>query len=105
MWNGMLRANKEPRGDHPTQKPIGVMRWAIGLLPREADSILDPFAGSGTTGVAAVSLGKRFVGIEREPRYFDAMCRRISAAIDEPDLFIETPPEAVQADLGLEAAE
>jgi site-specific DNA-methyltransferase (adenine-specific)/modification methylase len=105
QWHGMIRANKEPRGDHPTQKPVGVMRWAIGLLPDDAETILDPFAGSGTTGVAAVQAGKQFVGIEREPRYFDAMCRRISETSAEPDMFIGATAEPVQADLGLEAAE
>lgn len=104
MWNGMLRANKEPRGDHPTQKPLEVMRWAIGLLPDGCETILDPFAGSGTTGVAAVMLGKQFVGIERVPQYFDAMCRRIDAAIGQPDMLIAAPAEPVQAHLGLEAA-
>ena len=54
MWNGMLRANKEQRGDHPTQKPVGVMRWAISQVPHPADTILDHFMGSGTTGVACI---------------------------------------------------
>ncbi len=80
MWNGMLREQGAQRGDHPTQKPLEVMRWCIGHLPEPNDTILDPFAGSGTTGVAAVQMGKAFIGIEREPRYFDAMCRRIAEA-------------------------
>lgn len=79
MWNGMLRANNEPRGDHPTQKPVGVMEWAINHVPA-AQSILDPFMGSGTTGVAAMRLGRSFIGIEREPRYFEIACRRIEDA-------------------------
>ena len=79
MWNGMLRQNNEPRGDHPTQKPVGVMEWAIGHVPT-AQTILDPFMGSGTTGVAAMRLGRSFTGIEREPRYFDIACRRIEDA-------------------------
>jgi DNA modification methylase len=65
MWHGMLRANGEQRGDHPTQKPVGVMKWAIGHVPAPADTILDPFMGSGTTGVAAVQMGRQFIGIER----------------------------------------
>lgn len=97
MWNGMLRANGEARGDHPTQKPIGVMKWAIGHLPDDVATILDPFAGSGTTGVACVQLGKRFIGIEREPQYFDAMCRRIEEAYRQPRLFEEPRPKPVQA--------
>lgn len=68
MWNGMLRAHGEHRGDHPTQKPIGVMKWCIGHLPDSATTILDPFMGSGTTGVAAVQMGRDFIGIEREPK-------------------------------------
>lgn len=78
MWNGMLRANDEPRGEHPTQKPLQVMEWAIKQIPEGCTTILDPFMGSGTTGVAAVSMGFRFVGIERESKYFDAACRRIA---------------------------
>ncbi len=80
MWNGMLRANGEARGDHPTQKPIGVMAWAISHVPEPCQTILDPFMGSGTTGVAAMSLQRQFIGIEREPKYFDIACRRIDDA-------------------------
>lgn len=89
MWNGMLRAHGEARGDHPTQKPVGVMRWAISHVPEPADVILDPFMGSGTTGVAALQLGRRFIGVEREPKYFDAACRRLADAKKQPDLLIE----------------
>jgi DNA modification methylase len=91
MWNGMLRANKEPRGDHPTQKPVGVMEWAIGHLPETAYTILDPFMGSGTTGVACAKLGRKFIGIEREPHYFDIACRRIADAYRQADLFVPAP--------------
>ena len=80
MWNGMLRANGEVRGDHPTQKPIGVMAWAINHVPEPCRTILDPFMGSGTTGVAAMNLQRQFIGIEREPKYFDIACRRIEDA-------------------------
>jgi len=88
MWHGMLRANGEERGDHPTQKPIGVMKWTIGHLPDTAQTILDPFMGSGTTGVAAVQMGRKFIGIEREPKYFDIACKRIEDAQKQGDLFI-----------------
>lgn len=77
MWNGMLREKGADRGDHPTQKPVEVMKWCIGHLPAPCDTILDPFMGSGTTGVAALQLGRAFIGIEREERYFDAACRRL----------------------------
>lgn len=91
MWNGMLRANNEPRGDHPTQKPLGVMKWCIEHLPADVETILDPFMGSGTTGVAAVKMGKKFIGIERERKYFDIACRRIEEAYRQPDMFVQAP--------------
>lgn len=87
MWNGMLRANKEARGDHPTQKPIGVMKWAISHVPAPAETILDPFMGSGTTGVACANLGRKFIGIEIEPKYFDIACERITNAYRQERLF------------------
>ncbi len=82
--------------EHPTQKPIEVMKWCIEQLPDNASTILDPFMGSGTTGVAAVKLGRRFIGIEIEPRYFDIARRRIQAALDAPDLFVEPAKPAKQ---------
>lgn len=88
LWNGFARANNEPRGDHPAQKPVGVMQWALGHL-KDSHSIIDPFMGSGTTGVACVSLGLKFTGIEREPKYFDIACRRIERAYAQPRLFAE----------------
>ena len=87
MWNGMLRANKETRGDHPTQKPIGIMKWCISHLPDGCKTILDPFMGSGTTGVAAVQMGRKFIGIEREQKYFDIACERIENAQKQESLF------------------
>jgi site-specific DNA-methyltransferase (adenine-specific) len=65
--------------EHPTQKPVSLMEWCIGFVPK-AQSILDPFMGSGTTGVACMNLGRSFIGIEREPKYFDIACRRIEDA-------------------------
>lgn len=103
LWNGMLRANGEERGDHPTQKPVGVMRWCLQQLPASR-TILDPFMGSGTTGVAAVSLGLSFIGIEREVRYFDAACRRIAAEYAKPRLFDEPPAKPVQGSIFGDAA-
>jgi DNA modification methylase len=89
---------------HPTQKPVEVMRWCIEQLS-DANLVLDPFMGSGTTGVAAVQLGRRFIGIEIEPKYFDIACRRIEAATRQPDLFIEIPPVPIQAELDFDAAD
>ncbi len=67
---------------HPTQKPIEVMRWCIAHLG-EQDLILDPYMGSGSTGVAALLMGRSFVGIEREPAYFEAACQRLREATGE----------------------
>lgn len=87
MWNGMLRANKEPRGDHPTQKPVGIMEWVISHLPNDVETIIDPYMGSGTTGVACMNLEKTFIGIERERKYFDIACKRIEDAQRQERLF------------------
>lgn len=88
MWNGMLRANNEQRGDHPTQKPIGVMLWALSLAPKTTSTVADPFMGSGTTGVACANMGKTFIGIERERKYFDIACERIERAYAQKRLFV-----------------
>ena len=87
MWNGMLRAGGESRGDHPTQKPVNVMEWALTLLPEPRQTILDPFMGSGTTGVACVNLGRKFIGIEIERKYFDIACVRIDQEYRQLRLF------------------
>ena len=64
---------------HPFQKPIAVMSWCLGFVP-DAQIIFDPFMGSGTTGVACVQNGRRFIGVEIDPTYFDISCRRIDEA-------------------------
>ncbi len=64
---------------HPTTKPIELMVWCVDWIG-EAGTILDPFMGSGTTGVACMNLGRKFIGIEIEPKYFDIACRRIEDA-------------------------
>lgn len=92
MWNGMLRANGEERGDHPTQKPVGVMAWCLQQLPAGTRTVIDPVMGSGTTGVACALNGFAFTGIERETKYFDAACRRIEAAYKQPRLFSDGEP-------------
>ncbi len=80
---------------HPTQKPIEIMVWSIQQLSG-CQTILDPFMGSGSTGVAAVKLGLSFVGIEVDREFFDIACRRIQAALDAPDMFVEPPKPAKQ---------
>ena len=71
---------------HPTQKPVCLMEWCLKYT-EDAETILDPFMGSGTTGVACANLGRTFIGIERESRYFDVACRRIEDAQRQVRLF------------------
>jgi site-specific DNA-methyltransferase (adenine-specific) len=81
---------------HPCPRQDDVCEFIIANWVKPNTTVLDPFAGSGTIGVAAVKLGRKFVGIECEPKYFDLACRRISDALKQPDLFIEKPKPAVQ---------
>lgn len=74
------------RGGHPTQKPERLVADWVRLFSDPGETILDPFMGSGTTGVAALKQGRRFIGIERDPRYFDLACRRIDAVLAQPSL-------------------
>jgi len=86
LWNGMCRRGNEHR-DHPTQKPLELMKWCIDFLP-DSKIIVDPFMGSGTTGVACAIRGRSFIGIERDERYFEIACRRIEQAYQQQDLFV-----------------
>ena len=86
---------------HPTQKPLAVMRRSILQFP-DAVTILDPFCGSGSTLVAAQFLGRHGTGIERDPDYFEAACRRVDEAARQPDLLIpETRPQPTQEAMDL----
>ena len=89
----------EPDRIHPTQKPVALMRWCIEKT--NAQTILDPFMGSGTTGVACAKLGRKFIGIELEPKYFDVACKRIEDAYRQPDMFVERPAPATQETMEL----
>lgn len=86
---------------HPTQKPVPLMEWCINKLPTDAVIILDPFMGSGTTGIACAKLGHKFIGIEIEEKYFGIACKRIQTAYDQPDLFIDPPKTFEQTDMDL----
>jgi DNA modification methylase len=93
--NGLM--SKEKDRFHPTQKAVEVMRWSILQLKTPSGTILDPFMGSGTTGVACVQLGRGFIGIELDPGYFDIACRRISDELKRPRLPLDEPaPKPVQ---------
>ena len=72
---------------HPTQKPLPLMKWCIEKYTNPGDTVLDPFMGSGTTGVACVQTGRNFIGIEIDPGYFEIAQRRIHDAEQQPLLF------------------
>lgn len=86
--NQGMSSRQDGERAHPTQKPERVMRWCISFLPKSG-AILDPFMGSGSTGVAAMQMQRDFIGIERDPRYFDIACRRIEDAQRQGSLFAE----------------
>jgi site-specific DNA-methyltransferase (adenine-specific)/modification methylase len=86
--------NKYKGKVHPTQKPISVMKFCIDYLPTNVSTILDPFLGSGSTGVAAVQMGRKFIGIEKDPEYFDIACKRIEDAQRQGDMFVEPPKQS-----------
>lgn len=94
-----MNINKGKAKHHPTQKPLELMEWCLTHIPK-AQTILDPFMGSGTTGVACVKMGRKFTGIELDPDYFDIACKRIEDAYKQPDMFVETPKTvAIQEEL------
>jgi site-specific DNA-methyltransferase (adenine-specific)/modification methylase len=84
--------------EHPTQKPLPVMLWCIEQAG-DALLILDPFMGSGTTGVAAVQMNRAFIGIERDPIYFEIACERMRKAYAQGQLFTPAAPKAEQMGL------
>jgi len=90
-------ASSQKAHGHPAEKPIGLLTELVKQTP--AETILDPFMGSGTTGAACVGEGRRFVGVEMDPRWFDIACRRIEAAYRQPRLFEDPSPKPVQPSL------
>ena len=98
--DSVVRVFDGPRSEtdrvHPTQKPVALMAWCV---EKTSGTVLDPFMGSGTTGVACANLGRRFIGIEIEPEWFEHACRRIEAAYRQPRLFTEPAPKPQQMEL------
>jgi site-specific DNA-methyltransferase (adenine-specific) len=95
-WNGggsraVWTTDVERNNGHPTPKPLPLIREWVSLFSDIGETILDPFMGSGTTGVAAIQLGRKFIGIEREPKYFDIACQRIEQAAAQGQLFEPAP--------------
>lgn len=85
--------------NHPCPKPIKQTEWKVNRVSLKADAVLDPFMGSGTTGVACAKMGRKFTGIELDSDYFEIACERIRKAYEQPDFFVatpENPPKPVQ---------
>ena len=76
---------------HPTQKPVELMSWCLDQLKPKPKTVLDPFMGSGTTAISCIKRGVSFTGIERDESYFEATLQRVSAALKQPDMFIDPP--------------
>jgi len=107
-WNGGGRHGvfTFPKGEgvpnvHETQKPLRLMSSLVSLFTKPGDLVLDPYMGSATTGVACIKSGRRFIGIERDERYFDICCRRIDETLKQGDIFTEAPKPAKQEALQL----
>ena len=93
--------NTARQGEHPTEKPLSLMAELITDFTNAGDTVLDPFCGSGSTGVACVQHNRGFIGVEREPAWFDLSCRRISDALKRPRLPFEEPQKIEQGSLAL----
>ena len=89
--------------NHIAEKPVARLMDIVSVSTTEA-IILDPFMGSGTTGVACARLGRKFIGIEIEPKYFDIACKRIEEAYRQGDFFIEPPKKGKQNEMDLREA-
>jgi len=100
LWKGLCQEGRGEKRHHPTAKPVALMEWCLGFVP-DAKTILDPFMGSGTTGVACQKLGRQFIGIEIDADYFDIACKRIEEAMRQPDLFVAAAadPKPINGDL------
>lgn len=103
-WNGGGSRNvftypcqpSDRDGLHPTEKPVQLMVKLVELFSDEGDLVLDPFMGTGATGVACVKRGRRFIGIERDEKYFNRACERIESTVAQPDFFVAKPADYVQ---------
>ena len=91
--NAWLINNRERdnTGEHPAPFPLSLATDHINSWSSYGQTVLDPFMGSGTTGVACAKLGRKFIGIEIEPKYFDISCKRIEEAYAQGDFFVAAP--------------
>ena len=101
--NSIISYEVAEKNGHPCPKPIRVMEWMVTKASLRKETILDPFMGSGTTGVACMNIDRHFIGIEKEPEYFEIACKRISDAESQGNLFgrERTKPEQVELPLAV----
>jgi len=83
--------------DHPMSRAQQHFDWLVHWCSDDDELVLDPFMGSGTTGVSCVKMGRRFIGIEIDPGFFDIACRRIQETVDQPSLFTPAGRAALRA--------
>jgi site-specific DNA-methyltransferase (adenine-specific) len=95
-WTNYVNSKES---DHPCERPVRLYEWSIEQIPDNPQTILDPFMGSGTTLVACAKLGRKGIGIELEPKYFDIACKRVEQAYRQGDMFIPAPKKPVQEGL------
>ena len=96
---GREKWQKDGNKSHPTPKPPPLMKRLIKTIAQNADVILDPFMGSATTLECAAKMGRKAIGIEIEPKYFDIACKRIEDAYRQPDMFVEPVKPAKQEEM------
>lgn len=97
VYTHCININRD--GRHPTEKPVPLMRELLQDFTNAGQTILDPFMGSGTTGVACAKMGRKFIGIEMDERYFDVACERITKAYAQGDMFVEPPRKVKHEDM------
>lgn len=95
--SGKVQPTGRQANGHPCSRCIEHFIWLVRWWSEQNETVLDPFMGSGTTGVACAKMGRKFIGIEIEPKYFDIACRRIEEAYKQPNLFRQpAEPKATQ---------
>ncbi len=108
LWIGLIKKSPEKSSGganrvqyHPTEKPVALMEWCLDSVPR-AETILDPFMGSGSVGVAALNQGRKFIGVEIEERYFEIAVKRIAEAQAQVKMDFKVRPEPDQTSISME---
>ena len=84
LWDGFKRQSEIGEHHHPTQKPVALMAWCLDIAKvPEGATVLDPYMGSGTTGIACIRTGRKFIGIEKDPKHFQTAVERIDRELQQ----------------------